>query len=124
MSNVKEEIKKISQHGVLINHNNIGLLIQGESGIGKSECAIELINRGAFLISDDIVIIRKDNASLIGESPKETKELIDIWGKFESEQNPELRKDLIQEYGSKLIFLSNKYASSMESVGLKGPYSE
>lgn len=80
MSNVKEEIKKISQHGVLINHNNIGLLIQGESGIGKSECAIELINRGAFLISDDIVIIRKDNASLIGESPKETKELIEIRG--------------------------------------------
>ena len=77
MSNVKEEVKKISQHGVSINHNNIGLLIQGESGIGKSECAIELINRGAFLISDDIVIIRKDNASLIGESPKETKELIE-----------------------------------------------
>ena len=53
-----------------------------------------------------------------------TEELIDIWGKFETAQYHELRKDLIQEYGSKLIFLSNKYASSMESVGLKGPYSE
>jgi len=47
-----------------------------------------------------------------------------IWEELESTQNPELRKELIVRYGSKLILLSNTYVSSMESAGLKGPYSE
>ena len=53
-----------------------------------------------------------------------TKEVNDIWGELESTQNPELRKEFIKSYGSKLILASNKYASKMENVGLKGPYSE
>jgi len=47
-----------------------------------------------------------------------------IWGELESTQNPDRRKDLIERYGSKLILASNTYVSSMESAGLKGPYSE
>ena len=47
-----------------------------------------------------------------------------IWGELESTQNPDRRKELIERYGSKLILASNTYASSMESAGLKGPYSE
>ena len=47
-----------------------------------------------------------------------------ILGELESTQNLELRKKLIQRYGSKLILASNKYATSMEIAGLKGPYSE
>ena len=45
------------------------------------------------------------------------------WGELETTQNPDRRKDLIESYGSKLILASNTYASSMETVGLKGPYS-
>ena len=47
-----------------------------------------------------------------------------IWGELESTKNPDRRKELIERYGSKLILASNTYASSMESAGLKGPYSK
>ena len=52
------------------------------------------------------------------------EEVNGIWAELESTQDPELRKELIERYGSKLILASNTYASSMESAGLKGPYSE
>ena len=52
------------------------------------------------------------------------KEVKNIWEELESTQNLELRKELIERYGSKLILASNRYASSMEIAGLKGPYSE
>ena len=51
------------------------------------------------------------------------EEINAIWGELESTQNPDRRKELIERYGSKLILASNTYASSMESTGLKGPYS-
>ncbi len=51
------------------------------------------------------------------------KEVNGIWAELESTQDPELRKELIKRFGSKLILASNRYASSMESAGLKGPYS-
>ena len=54
--------KLLSQHGVLINLLNKGVLITGRSGLGKSECAVELLNKGAFLVADDVVLIeKKDN---------------------------------------------------------------
>ena len=52
------------------------------------------------------------------------EEANNIWGELESTQNLERRKELIEHYGSKLIFASNRYATSMEIAGLKGPYSE
>ena len=52
------------------------------------------------------------------------EEINAIWGELESTQNHDRRKELIERYGSKLILASNTYASSMESTGLKGPYSE
>jgi len=52
------------------------------------------------------------------------EEVNNIWGELESTQNLEIRKEIIERYGLKLILLSNTYASSMERVGLKGPYSE
>ena len=51
-------------------------------------------------------------------------EISNILAELESTQDPELRKELIKRFGSKLILASNRYASSMESAGLKGPYSE
>ena len=80
MSNSKNKENLISSHGVLIYLNGTGVLIQGKSGIGKSECAVELINKGAYLISDDIVIIEKINDFLIGKAPEQTEGLIEIRG--------------------------------------------
>ncbi len=60
----------ITIHGVLVDVYGEGLLIMGESGIGKSEAALELVRRGHRLVTDDVVEIRKINEhTLIGTSP-------------------------------------------------------
>ncbi len=71
---------QISIHGVMIGIYGLGLLILGESGIGKSECALDLITRGHRLISDDIVTIKKVGDVLEGSSPELTKEHLEIRG--------------------------------------------
>jgi HPr kinase/phosphorylase len=71
----------IQVHGVLVDIYGEGVLITGESGIGKSEAAIELIKRGHRLVSDDAVLIRKvSEDTLIGSAPEVTKHLIEIRG--------------------------------------------
>lgn len=71
----------ISIHGVLVDVYGEGVLITGESGIGKSEAALELIRRGHRLVADDVVEIRKTNAhTLLGRAPKITKHLIELRG--------------------------------------------
>ena len=71
----------ISIHGVLVDVYGIGVLIMGESGIGKSEAALELIKRGHRLVSDDVVEIRKvSNESLVGSAPDVTRHLIELRG--------------------------------------------
>ncbi|HLQ40654.1 MAG TPA: HPr(Ser) kinase/phosphatase [Tetragenococcus sp.] len=70
-----------SVHGVLVDVYGLGVLIQGDSGIGKSETALELIKRGHRLIADDRVdIYKQDELSLIGEAPKILEHLIEIRG--------------------------------------------
>jgi len=70
-----------SIHGVLVDVYGEGLLITGESGIGKSEAALELIRRGHRLVADDVVEIRKINENtLVGTSPAVTKYLIELRG--------------------------------------------
>ncbi len=71
----------ISIHGVLVDVYGEGVLITGESGIGKSETALELVKRGHRLVSDDVVVIRKvsDN-TLVGSAPDITKHLIELRG--------------------------------------------
>lgn len=71
----------ISIHGVLVDVYGEGLLIMGESGIGKSEAALELIRRGHRLVTDDVVEIRKVNDhTLIGTSPEITRHFIELRG--------------------------------------------
>lgn len=71
----------LSIHGVLVDVYGIGLLITGDSGIGKSEAALELIKRGHRLVSDDVVEIRKvSEVTLIGTAPGITKNLIELRG--------------------------------------------
>lgn len=71
----------ISIHGVLVDVYGVGVLIMGESGIGKSEAALELVKRGHRLVTDDVVEIRKvSDDTLVGSAPSITKHMIEIRG--------------------------------------------
>lgn len=71
----------ISIHGVLVDVYGVGVLIMGESGIGKSEAALELIKRGHRLVSDDVVEIRKvSDETLVGSAPDITRYFIELRG--------------------------------------------
>lgn len=71
----------ISVHGVLVDVYGEGVLITGESGIGKSEAALELIKRGHRLVSDDVVEIRKvSDDTLVGTAPDIMKHFIELRG--------------------------------------------
>lgn len=71
----------ISIHGVLVDVYGEGVLITGDSGIGKSEAALELIRRGHRLVTDDVVEIRKvSDDTLIGSAPDLLKHLIELRG--------------------------------------------
>ncbi|NLK96380.1 MAG: HPr kinase/phosphorylase [Clostridiales bacterium] len=67
-------------HGVLVDVYGIGILITGESGIGKSETALELIKRGHRLVTDDAVDIKEIDGDLIGTSPKITIGMLEVRG--------------------------------------------
>ena len=67
-------------HGVLVDVYGVGILITGESGIGKSEATLELIKRGHRLITDDAVDIKEIDRLLIGKSPKLTLGMIEVRG--------------------------------------------
>ena len=71
----------ISIHGVLVDVYGEGVLIMGESGIGKSEAALELIKRGHRLVSDDVVEISKvSDVELVGTAPDITRHFIELRG--------------------------------------------
>ncbi len=68
-------------HGVLVDVYGAGVLITGESGIGKSETALELVKRGHRLVSDDVVVIRRvSDKTLVGSAPDITKHFIELRG--------------------------------------------
>lgn len=56
---------RISEHGTLLDVKGIGVLIRGRSGVGKSECALALVERGHSLVADDLVHIRKDSENVL-----------------------------------------------------------
>ncbi|MGI6020408.1 MAG: HPr(Ser) kinase/phosphatase [Lachnospiraceae bacterium] len=71
----------ISVHGVLVDVYGEGVMIMGESGVGKSETALELVHRGHRLVSDDVVVIKKvSDVTLVGSAPDITKHLIELRG--------------------------------------------
>jgi HPr kinase/phosphorylase len=72
---------RITRHGVLVEIYGEGVLILGESGVGKSETAIELVKRGHRLVADDSVEIRKvSNISLVGTSPDNIRHFLELRG--------------------------------------------
>lgn len=72
---------RITRHGVLVEVYGEGLLIVGDSGVGKSETAIELIKRGHRLVADDAVEIRRvSKKSLVGAAPENIRHFIELRG--------------------------------------------
>ncbi|MGI8469395.1 MAG: HPr(Ser) kinase/phosphatase [Pyrinomonadaceae bacterium] len=71
---------QLTIHGVLVGIFGIGVLMLGESGIGKSECALDLVARGHNLISDDVIIVKRIGDRLQGTSPELTHEHLEIRG--------------------------------------------
>jgi len=70
-----------TRHGVLVNVFGTGMMITGNSGVGKSEAALELVKRGHQLVADDVVDIRRVNENrLIGESPELVRHFMEIRG--------------------------------------------
>lgn len=73
--------ERVSMHGVLLDVFGIGVMITGDSGVGKSETGLELIQKGHRLIADDRVdLYQHDEDTLIGEAPKILRHLIEIRG--------------------------------------------
>lgn len=72
---------RTTMHGVLVEVYGVGVLLTGESGVGKSEAALELVKRGHRLVADDVVDIRRvsDNR-LVGEAPEMIRHLMEIRG--------------------------------------------
>lgn len=76
-----ELAQRITRHGVLVEVYGEGVLIIGDSGVGKSETAIELVKRGHRLIADDAVEIRKvSNHTLVGQAPSNIRHFIELRG--------------------------------------------
>ena len=72
---------RITRHGVLVEVYGEGVLLLGESGVGKSETAIELVKRGHRLIADDAVELRRvSSKSLVGSSPENIRHFIELRG--------------------------------------------
>ena len=77
----RELAPRITRHGVLVEVYGEGCLLTGDSGVGKSETAIELIKRGHRLVADDAVEILRTNANtLIGQSPQNIRHFIELRG--------------------------------------------
>ncbi len=71
---------QMTVHGVAVSLFGVGALITGDSGVGKSECALDLLRRGHQLVADDAVIIVRKGDVLTAEAPELTFELLEIRG--------------------------------------------
>ena len=76
-----ELAQRITRHGELVEVYGEGILILGESGVGKSETAVELVKRGHRLIADDAVELRRvSNRSILGTAPENIRHFIELRG--------------------------------------------
>ena len=70
----------VTRHGVLLDIHGVGVMITGDSGVGKSEAAIELIMRGHRLVADDAVELRRISNELVGTAPEIIRHYIELRG--------------------------------------------
>lgn len=70
----------VERHAVLMDVFGLGVLIAGKSGIGKSECALELVDRGHRLVADDVVQIKRLGNNLVGGAPELTRDHMELRG--------------------------------------------
>jgi HPr kinase/phosphorylase len=67
-------------HAVLVDVFGLGVLVVGESGVGKSECALDLIDRGHRLVADDVVEVRRVGEAVVGAAPELTRHHMELRG--------------------------------------------
>ena len=78
---LSEKLAPVEQvHGVMMNIYGIGVLIMGESGIGKSELALDLIKRGHYLVADDVVEYSRFHYNIVCKAPEPLRRLLEIRG--------------------------------------------
>ena len=71
---------EVTQHGVLIDVFGVGVLLTGPSGIGKSECALDLVLHGHRLVADDVVLIKQLHAQVVGSGSPLTRHHMEVRG--------------------------------------------
>ena len=73
--------RQLRIHGSLVDVGGLGVLLLGQSGIGKSECAMELVRRGHRLVADDVVLIEADEEGIpVGQSPELVRHYVELRG--------------------------------------------
>jgi len=71
----------VRYHGVLVDVRGVGVLLLGPSGVGKSECALELVQRGHRLVADDVVELeRTGRGEIVGRAPESIRHYMEIRG--------------------------------------------
>jgi serine kinase of HPr protein (carbohydrate metabolism regulator) len=67
-------------HAVLVEHSGLGILMMGDSGIGKTACGLDLVSRGGFWVADDAVILERRGEALFGRGHERTRRLVAVRG--------------------------------------------
>ena len=94
----------IQAHGALIDVLEVGVLLLGPSGVGKSECALELVSRGHRLVADDVVRIRSSRAWTPATSRDSEKSRQGLVG-----SSPELIRHYMEIRGIGLLYIPDLY---------------
>jgi HPr kinase/phosphorylase len=89
--------RMIVVHGVLVRVSGLGVLIMGDSGIGKTACGLDLIGRGSLWIADDAVVLERRGDALYGRGHERTKKLISVRGRGIFDARSLLRAETLLE---------------------------
>jgi serine kinase of HPr protein (carbohydrate metabolism regulator) len=89
--------RRIVVHGVLVQVSGVGVLIMGDSGIGKTACGLDLVDRGGLWIADDAVVLERKGDALYGRGHERTKNLITVRGRGILDDRALLRTEALLE---------------------------